>query len=466
MLDNNAYRWADGSFAQECRAYLLPTGNYVASNRDGFYWIKPDNQAQFKVYCDMTRNGGGWTLLASFVNTDGTNNWSRPTGHALWQNDTTLGSVEKYQSADYKSEAWSRLLATDIMISDLSDHWVSYSGALPKQTMLDLLQSFTTCQTSAYIPPGDGRIQSSSAPYHNAAMLAFFTGDPNLSNNCAFTKVHSDSTIMAIGGHGCGTIGAGQWGTNYHQGMDWHANLDPSTACVACDSCGHWYGNRAVTSNVHSNNAGVHDKSTAGFLWVRNASDLKLGASEQNPAPSCLWIRHLADAKTDGLYWIQPDPKIKPFQAYCDMTTDDGGYTWLRIDDTSLDNNSNQDAYASMCAKYGMEIIVPRTKPHALAIKSQNKDAQPGLINVFPKTNGATGLSNWQGMCRGRPCNFWISDSNNANCQGNEPNGDNSTSYRLYRYVGSENDCDYGRWNDANNRVDIHGWVICSTNDK
>jgi hypothetical protein len=145
------------------------------------------------------------------------------------------------------------------------------------------------------------------------------------------------------------------------------------------------------------------------------------------------------------------------------MNTDTCGYTWIRFDDPALLNN--QDAYANKCAAVGMEVLVTRTKPHAQAFFDWNLSQNANLVNVFPKYNGAQGINNWKGICQGVACSFWMTDTpdSNVGCTNYEPNGDNNMAHRIYlRQAG----CGLqGNWNDANNTVQVQGWVICSPND-
>ncbi|UQA58971.1 fibrinogen-like YCDxxxxGGGW domain-containing protein [Polyangium aurulentum] len=244
------------------------------------------------------------------------------------------------------------------------------------------------------------------------------------------------------------------------------------------ESC---YGGPAGTAGVGVCKAGTRTCNAQGTAYGACAGEVLpqteacAGTSDENcnglvndgcTYKSCLEIKQNNPAAGSGTYTIDTDgagPK-PPVQVQCDMTTDGGGYTMVRFNDAAL--TTDQNAYANKCAQYGMEIIVPRTKAHATSIYTWNGNEVPNLYNVFPKSNGATGIFNWQGICKGAPCSFWMTDNANGDvaCGGFEPNGDNNTAFRIYKW---NTGCGVqGGWNDANNSVYYPGWVVCSTNDK
>jgi len=61
-------RWADGTYATSCETYRNPSGDYTysGSTGDGIYRVDPDGagpNGTIDVACDMTTDGGGWTLI-------------------------------------------------------------------------------------------------------------------------------------------------------------------------------------------------------------------------------------------------------------------------------------------------------------------------------------------------------------------------------------------------------------------
>ena len=238
----------------------------TAARSSGLYLIDGET-----VYCEADVDGGGWSLVASFVNTDDTVHWSGDGHYDAWTDASTFGQANDYQTSDYKSSLFSTLLGNDIMVRD-EFGWVSYHDVLGGGSMGTLLSSYSECQTTPLVPPGDARVHGSSAIWRDGGMLAFYPGDQNSADHCALSGGHSDSTVLAIAAAGCGSMGAGQVGTNYvaHTvGRDWHASLNAETTCNCCDTCGAWHDVCTATSDSHMNNEGSHDASTWGSLWVR-----------------------------------------------------------------------------------------------------------------------------------------------------------------------------------------------------
>ncbi len=72
-LVSGAFEWDDGTFAGSCNTYLNPIDSHVYSDSgSGIYRIDPtgaDPSDAYNVYCDMTTDSGGWTLVHTKVST-------------------------------------------------------------------------------------------------------------------------------------------------------------------------------------------------------------------------------------------------------------------------------------------------------------------------------------------------------------------------------------------------------------
>ncbi len=106
---------------------------------DGIYTIDVDGEgtgiAPFDTFCDMTTDGGGWTLVASVheddvaAKCDAEDRWSsttgnspgNPAGDGNWQNQSTFGTAATATTTDFKNPAYWVTNADDVMISHIPD---------------------------------------------------------------------------------------------------------------------------------------------------------------------------------------------------------------------------------------------------------------------------------------------------------------------------------------------------------
>ena len=219
---------------------------------DGVYWIDPDGAGAFEVLCDMTTDGGGWTMVASFNNDDGAYNWtqySNGTNNAVnWRNQTTFGSLSAYDTADYKSEAYWRVDGVDLLAKDDAGGWASYAGGV-SGSLYDTVTSYTSCQTTFRAGVTVASSDSTVATY---GQLNYYGADPNNSSLCPLNNSvnATDSSVIAMAHEGCGTAGFGHVGylsSDGHEDRDFKFCLvSPPIVNTAASSCTTWFSQTAV----------------------------------------------------------------------------------------------------------------------------------------------------------------------------------------------------------------------------
>ena len=159
----------------------------------------------------MTRDGGGWTMIASTTDEDDVTNWI---GDAVsnWTNDVSFGDIDSFDIEDYKSPVYYRLTDVgDILFVDSNEDWLSFSG-LMFDSLANTMSNHSSCQTSTI--PFVSR-NSSDPLLVSIAEIAFNPKDPNGSRCAIDPYAYDTSAMIALAGNGCAMMGFGQEVTKY-----------------------------------------------------------------------------------------------------------------------------------------------------------------------------------------------------------------------------------------------------------
>lgn len=154
---------------------------------------------------------------------------------------------------------------------------------------------------------------------------------------------------------------------------------------------------------------------------------------------SCKELLDTYPNMSSGLYTINTG-QGGDHVVYCDMSTDGGGYTMLKVNHGSPLSGAGAEGY---CEARGMHLFIPRNRPHlqvALQVATNSNigpDASSRylrLLGIYPKNKGARCVNvpfnsqrctSWAAKDGGP---YYVSDRTDIT----EPNGDNDTTASMF----------------------------------
>lgn len=333
----------DGTY-RSCLDYLManpgaPSGKYTI-DVDGTAGGYP----AFDVYCDMTTDGGGWTLVWS--NLRGGSN--KPVTNISWNaaaNTTPLCSEANGAGTGCATYLSNNKEGFNFFIG--LNWWHRISGNTKNAEML---YQWSTDYGQAVDQMGKFNI-------------------PRTNDSFLFRSINSNYVVLA----GSGTPpGIYSFMSNHFSTVDSENDVYNGNCVQNYSNSPFWYTN-CWNGNISGGGESTGDGYFNGAYWMdstkawgtpggQGAGNGWLYIREHSHLSNCTEIKYKYPLSPNGYYWIDTDGmgSNNPIQVYCDMTTDGGG--WTRI----LNHNISGGYFANAAEAGQYNVDKPHSKRYSI----------------------------------------------------------------------------------------------------